>query len=105
MFCNVRVGEDGDGKTQTLANVVSCSSWISLGFLAVEVFRCTKVFHWIFSAALPNTRHAAWFLHKNVFLTDIVQKNPSFVHVSVNAYICLPLLCGSLLVFPSQQEQ
>lgn len=67
MFCNVGVGEDGDGKTQTLANLVSCSSWIFLGFPAVEAFRCTKVFHWIFSAALPNARHAAWFLTQKWF--------------------------------------
>lgn len=101
MFCNMGVGEDGEGKTQTLANVVRCSSWIFLGFLATGVFHCRKVFHWIFSAALPNAPHAVWFLtQKCYFNRHCTKKKASFVHVSVNARVYLPLLCGSLLVFP-----
>lgn len=106
MFCNMGVGEDGDGKTQTLANVVSCSSWILLWFLAMEVFRCRKVFHWIFSAALPN---AVRFLTQKCYFNRHCTKNQSLVYVSVDG-THLPaspvqLPPAVLLVFPSQQEQ
>lgn len=109
MFCNMGVGEDGDGKTQTLANVVSRSSWIFLWFLAMEAFRCGKVVHWIFSAALPNARHAVQFLTRKCYFNRHCTKKPESC-LCFSRCTCLPaspvrLPPVLLLVFPSQQEQ
>lgn len=68
MFCNMGVGEDRDGKTQTnLGKGCKLLQLVFLRFLAMEAFRCRKVFHWIFSAALPNACHAF-----NVFNTKLL---------------------------------
>lgn len=103
MFCNMGVGEDGEGKTQTLANVVRCSSWIFLGFLATGVFHCRKVFHWIFSAALPNAPHAVWFLtQKCYFSRHCTKKKPVlFMFQSMHVFTCLSCVAPSWFPFPA----
>lgn len=103
MFCNMGVGEDGEGKTQTLANVVRCSSWIFLGFLATGVFHCRKVFHWIFSAALPNAPHAVWFLtQKCYFNRHCTKKKPVlFMFQPMHVFTCLSCVAPSWFPFPA----
>lgn len=86
----------GTEKPNPWLNIVSCSSWIFLWFLAMEAFRCGKVFHWIFSAALPNARHTVRFLTQECYFNRHCTKK-SLVYVSVDAHVYLPLLCGSLL--------
>lgn len=80
----------GTEKPNPWLNIVSCSSWIFLWFLAMEAFRCGKVFHWIFSAALPNARHTVRFLTQECYFNrHCTKKRVLFMFQSMHMFTCL----------------
>lgn len=78
----------------------------------MEAFRCGKVFHWIFSAALPDARHAVRFLTQKCYFNRHCTKKKKTTQscLCFSRCTCLPaspvrFLPVFLLIFPSQQEQ